>query len=167
MDILHEFGVEPVLLVAQIINFLIIAYILKRFAYKPVLQLLQERKETIAQGLQQAEEARKLLEQANEKETAILKNAQKQAQKLQEDAKKQSDRILRETEQEAKKRAENLLKEAKEQIAQQTKDAEKRLQAQVSELAVTFLQKAVSGLFTEKEQKEVMQKAMKTMKGKN
>lgn len=166
MEFLHEFGIEPALLVAQIINFLIIAYILKRFAYKPILSLLQDRKKTIELGLQQAEQAKKLLEQANEKETALLKNAQLAAQKMQEEAKKRSDIILKQTEENAKKRTELLLAQAKQQIEVETKEAEKRLERHTSELAVTFLQKAVSELFTEKEQKEVLQRAMKTMKGK-
>jgi F-type H+-transporting ATPase subunit b len=167
MEILANFGVEPVLLVAQIFNFLIIAWVLKRFAYKPILKLLQERKVTIEQGLKNAEDARKLLEQANEKETAILKSAQAQAKKLQDEAKKQSDQVLKTAEENAKKRTEQLLKQASEQISKETKEAEKRLETHVSELAVAFLQKAVSGLFSEKEQKEVMQKAMKSLKGKN
>lgn len=164
MEVLHDFGFEPLLLVAQIINFLIIAYLLKRFAYKPILTLLQNRKNTIQQGLEQAEQARKLLEQANEKETALLKNAQLTAQKMQEDAKKQSDIILKLAEENTKKRTEQLLAQAKQQIEVETKKAEKRLEKHTSELAVTFLQKAVSELFTQKDQKEVLQRAMKVMK---
>lgn len=165
MEVLHDFGVEPVLLIAQIVNFLIIAYILKRFAYKPILTLLQNRKKTIQQGLEQADEARKLLEQANEKETALLKNAQTEARKLQEEAKKYSDEILKQAEESAKKRTEQLLLAAKEQIAVETREAEKRLEKHTSELAIAFLQKAVSQLFTEKDQKAVMEKATKSMKG--
>jgi len=165
MEVLQDFGFEPLLLAAQIINFLIIAYLLKRFAYKPILTLLQNRKNTIQQGLEQAEQARKLLEQANEKETALLKNAQLTARKMQEDAKKQSDIILKLAEENTKKRAEQLLAQAKQQIEVETKEAEKRLEKHTSELAITFLQKAVSELFTQKDQKEVLQRAMKVMKG--
>lgn len=162
MEVLHEFGVEPVLLVAQIVNFLIIAYILKRFAYKPVLKLLDDRKKTIEQGLKQAEEARVLLEQANEKETALLKNAQQQAKKMQDEAKKQSEEILKTTEENARKRAEQMLLEAKEKISEETRAAEKRLEAHTTELAMVFLQKAVSELFTPADQKAVLEKAAKS-----
>lgn len=165
MEFLHEFGVEPVFLVAQIINFLIIAYILKRFAYKPILLLLQQRKKTVEQGLHQAEEAKKLLEQATEKETAILKNAQAHARKLQEEAKKQSDQIVKQIEESTKIRAEQMINEAKEQILREAKETEKRLEKRTSELAIAFLQKAVSELFTKEDQKAVMQKALQKMKG--
>jgi F-type H+-transporting ATPase subunit b len=167
MEILHEFGVNPILLVAQIINFLIIAYVLKRFAYKPILKLLEDRKKTIEQGIKQAEEARILLEQANEKETALLKNAQSTAKKMQEEAKKQSEEIMRKTEENAKERTEQMLLEAKAKIEQETKDAEKRLEKHTTELAMAFLQKAVSELFTPADQKAVLEKAVKQMKGTN
>ena len=57
MEIIKNFGVEPVLLVAQIINFLIILFILKKFLYKPVLDTLKKREDSIKEGLKQAEES--------------------------------------------------------------------------------------------------------------
>lgn len=164
MEVLHDFGVEPTLLIAQIVNFLIIAYVLKRFAYKPILELLKNRKQTIELGLKNADEAKKLLEQANEKETALLKNAQSQAKKMQDEAKKASEEILAKTEESAKLRTEQMLLEAKEKIAQETKEAEKRLEAHTTELAVAFLQKAVSELFSPADQKAVLERATKALK---
>lgn len=166
MEFIHEFGINPYLLVAQIINFLIIAYLLKRFAYKPVLELLEKRKKTIELGMQQAEQSQKLLEQASEKETALLKNAQISAKKLLEEAKKQNDLLLKQTEESAKKRTEQMLSDAKEHIAFETKQAEKRLEKHITELAIAFLEKAVAELFSKKDQKEVLEKAMKKIKEK-
>src|SRR5437870_10658982 len=57
MEILKNFGFEPILFIAQIVNFVIIYLILKKFLYKPVLKLLKDRKQTIAGGLKQAEES--------------------------------------------------------------------------------------------------------------
>lgn len=162
MEILQEFGVDKYLLAAQIINFLIIAYVLKRYAYKPILKLLEDRKKTIEQGYKQAEEAKVLLEQANEKETALLKSAQATAKKMQEEAKKQSEEILKKAEEDTRKRTQALLLEAKEIIAKESKDAEKRLESHITELSMAFLEKAVSGLFTPADQKAVMEKAAKS-----
>jgi F-type H+-transporting ATPase subunit b len=58
MEILKTFGFDPILLGAQIINFLIIFYLLKRFLYKPVLGMLKTREDKIKEGIKQAEEAR-------------------------------------------------------------------------------------------------------------
>ena len=57
MEILENFGLNPMLLIAQIVNFLIVLFILKKFLYKPVLEMLKKRQTTIKDGLKQAEEA--------------------------------------------------------------------------------------------------------------
>ncbi len=167
MELIKNFGVEPVLLIAQIINFLIILYVLKRFAYKPVLTLLKKREETIRMGLKQAEEARILLEKAGEKEAEILKKAQAEAKKLQQETLKKSEELAKRLEEESRKRADLILKEAKEQIGQEAKKAEKNLQVYTTNLAMLFLKKAASNLFSERDQKTVLKDVLKKMKGKN
>src|SRR5260221_439051 len=118
MEILKNFGFDPVLLSAQIVNFLIILFLLRRFFYKPLLALLKDRETTIKEGLEKAEEGRKLLEKALEEEKTILRNAQKQASSILEDAKNQAKAIASESEENAKKRTEKLIDEARLQIAQ-------------------------------------------------
>ncbi|MBI2430733.1 MAG: F0F1 ATP synthase subunit B [Candidatus Levybacteria bacterium] len=166
MEILNTFGVDIKLFIAQVVNFLIVLYLLRRLLYKPLLTALQDRKKTIAQGLQQAEEGRLLLEKASEKERAMRKIAQEEARRLLDEAKKQRILLLKETESTTKKQAEKILADAQEQITLETKEAEKRLATHVSELAVLFLQKSVHNLFTQKEQDEIVKNAMKKMKGK-
>ncbi len=74
MDILNEFGIKPILLAAQVVNFLILLYILKRFLYKPILKVLNERKNKIADSLKNAEEIeRKLVEISEEEQKRIAK----------------------------------------------------------------------------------------------
>lgn len=166
MEIIKDFGIDWVLLGAQAINFLIIAYILKRFAYKPILGVLQERQNTIKKGLKDAEEAQQLLDQATEKERAILRKAQNEAKKLLDDARAQRDEVLRQSEETTRKEADRMLREAREQIAFDTREAERRLSAHVSELAMQFLQRSLEEVFDENEQEIVMRQALKRIKTK-
>lgn len=166
MEIIQNFGIDPVLLAAQIVNFLIILYILKRFAYKPILDLLKNRQRTIKTGLQQADEARELLEKATEKEKDILKKAQLEAKKLLDDTKKQRLEMQTQTEQMTKREAERILKEAQEQIVFETQQAEKRLSAHISQLAVQFLERSVADIFSEEDQERIMKNALRRMKEK-
>ncbi|MDP3941653.1 MAG: ATP synthase F0 subunit B, partial [bacterium] len=94
MEILDKFGIDPVLLVAQFINFGIILYVLKKFLYKPVMMMLKTRRDEIQKGLTDAEKAAKLLEEASEKEKKLLRNAQQEAKKLLSDARVQANDIL-------------------------------------------------------------------------
>ena len=166
MEILHEFGIDWMLLAAQAINFLIILYVLKRFAYKPILTLLENLERTIQKGLEDAEEARIRLEKAAEKERELLKKAQTDAKKLLNDAKEQSAEMLRKSEEATKQQAEKILREAREQISFESKEAERRLSGHISELAMHFLQKSIEELFSENEQEVIMRSALKRMKTK-
>lgn len=164
MEILFNFGFEPILFLAQIVNFLIIYWLLKKFLYKPVLKLLKERRDKIAEGLKNAEDAARLMEETIQKEEKILKEAQTKAKKIMDEAKAQSDTILKQTEIDNKKLAEKLLNEAKEQISYETSIAQKKLETNISKLAVDFLQKSVAGMFGEKEEEIIMKKALKELK---
>lgn len=167
MDILEKFGVDPILLVAQIVNFLIILFILKKFLYKPILELLNKRKITIKEGLKQAEEARLKLEKIIIEEKQILKNAQLQARKIIEDARQESVDTAREIHEGSKKQTEKMLNDARAQMAREFQQTEKRLAVNVSKIAVSFLQKSLEKFFSGKEQEKVMVEALKQIKKTN
>ncbi len=163
MEIFESFGINWILLVAQIVNFLVIFYLVKRFALKPILKLLKDRENTIKEGLRQAEESQRLLEQANEKERTILKKAQSEAKILLADAKREREEMLAKSEERTRVQTETMLKEAREQINAETRDAEKRLSAHVSKLAVELLEKSATELFSDKEQSSVIETAVKKL----
>ncbi len=164
MEIIRNFGVNPILLAAQIINFLIIFFILKKFLYKPVLELLKRRQTTIRDGLKQAEQARIKLEKVVIEEKNILRQAQLQAKKVIEEAKQESITLTLQMNDTAKKQTEKILIDAKDQIARETAAVEKRLAVNTSKLAVSFLEKALVEFFSAKEQKEVVSNALRKIK---
>ena len=164
MEIIKNFGLDPLLLGAQIINFLIIFYILKRFAYKPVLDILKKREDSIKEGLKQAEEGKKFLDEALEKEKKILQDANKKAEKIVEDARNQSIEIGKKAAENTKKQIESTIAAAREQMVQESKEAEKRIAIKVSELAVEFLQKSMQDVFGDRQQKELTQIALKKIR---
>ena len=161
MEILGNFGVEPILLTAQIINFLIVFFILKKFLYKPVLELLKKRKDTIAEGIRKTEDARIRLEKAASEEKIILKSAQTQAKMMIEQAKNEAIKSAKKINDDAKKQTEVMLKNARTQIERESLQTEKRLAVNVSKLAVEFLQKSLKDFFSQSEQEEIMKNAIK------
>jgi F-type H+-transporting ATPase subunit b len=82
MEILQSLGIDWKILLAQIINFLVILFLLKKFAYKPFLKILRERKKIIRQGIEKSEKAEKMLQTIKVQRDKILTNAQKKAQQL-------------------------------------------------------------------------------------
>lgn len=164
MELIKDFGINPILLGAQVVNFLVILLILRRFLYKPITQLLQKRQDTIKEGFRNAEEADRRLEKALLEEKNILRNAHLHAKKILDDATFQSLTQSGEIQENAKRLSEKILKEARLQIERETKETEKKLIAKVSDLALKFLQKSLEHLFSEREQEEVMNKALKKIK---
>ncbi len=166
MQILGQFGFEPILFFAQIVNFFVIFFILKKFLYKPMLKMLEERKQRIAEGLKNAEEAEKHLQETLIKEEQIVKKAQEEARKMIEEAKAERDDMLQKAEVSTKARVDAMLQEARQQIAFETGQAEKRIASHVSRLAVQFLEQTVQDLFGPQEQELIMKNAMKKLREK-
>jgi F-type H+-transporting ATPase subunit b len=164
MEIVKTFGLNPVLLAAQIVNFLIVFILLKKFLYKPVLEVLRKRQITIKEGLKQTEEARIKLEKIVIEETNILRQAQLQSRKIIEDAKTESSEIAKKMGEETRKQAEKLMSDTKEQLAQEAIGVEKRLALKTGEIAVTLLEKALKDFFSNKEQQEIMSQALVKIK---
>ncbi|MDO8621293.1 MAG: F0F1 ATP synthase subunit B [Candidatus Levybacteria bacterium] len=164
MEIIKNFGLDPVFLAAQVINFLIILYVLKRFLYKPILELLKKREDAIKEGVRKNEEVRILLEKASSEEKAVLKRAEAYAKKIIDDAKSHATETAKEIEEISKKQTEKIFADASLQIKKEAIETEKRLTLTVSKVAIEFLKKSLEQLFSEKEQKEILKKALKEMK---
>ena len=167
MEILKNFGFDPVMLTAQIVNFLIISYLLKRFLYKPVLEMLKNRRNLVLEGLKQAEESKKTLEKTLEQEKIIISKAQNEGKRIIEEAKMQALTLSKEIEEKTKQQTEKMIQEAKMQIEQEAKETEKRLSENISLLAADMLAKSLEGLFSGKEQKQVITRAIKQIKNLN
>jgi len=167
MEIIKNFGVNPVLLGAQIINFLILLYLLKRFAYKPIFKMLDDRKKTIAEGIKNAQLATKTLEKAGEEERKILKGAQEEAQKILLDAKNQADALILESRDKTRVQVDQMISDARAKIAEDAREMEKRLAISTAAMAVDLLKKSVKNIFNTKEQQEVVTKLSKKLPKRN
>jgi len=122
--------------IAQIINFLILVWLLKRFLYKPVLNAIDEREKTIASQLEEA--ANKKREARQEKETYIQKN-------------EEFDRVHATQLEEARKRIEDETKRLYEEARQETSalrlKLEESLKQQGQELRETVKRKTKEEVF--------------------
>ena len=86
--LLFDFGIDLPLLLAQILSFSVVAYLLWRFVFKPVMATLDDRQRQIESGLTYAEEMKAKLAQTKEDSTAILKQAQPDGAKLIEESRR-------------------------------------------------------------------------------
>lgn len=132
MELIETLGLDWKLLLAQIVNFFILLWILKRFAYKPILEALERRRDRIAQSERHADAIAKNLEQSKEEREKLLARARKEAQsiiaaseaqgkKLQEEmvasAKKDVEKIVADAHTEINRAREKMLADAREEVA--------------------------------------------------
>ena len=158
--ILNLFGLEGNLFIAQIINFAILLIILKIFLYKPIAQILEERKAKIKQGLDDAENAKKALADADNQKTKILKEAKVDADKILENTKASSESLKQQSAQDAKKQATEIVDNAKKQAQDEFAKASKQVGSMSVELSKKIVAKILSEIFTEQDKTAILSKAV-------
>lgn len=163
MEILQNFGFQPMLFAAQIVNFLILAFVFKKYLYKPILKTLQDRKKTIARGLADAEAAAKNKEEAFLKKEEILNLASKEADKILESTKKSAEELRNEILKTAKEEADKILSFAKEQADIQLEEMTKRAKKASLDNSMAILEKAVSSLFSKEDKEKILARSIKTL----
>ncbi|MDR1941096.1 MAG: ATP synthase F0 subunit B [Endomicrobium sp.] len=160
MEILHTLGLEWKLFLGQIINFLIIAYILKRFLYKPIRKMLEERRLKIDQSLADAENAKAALENAGLERKKILEGAKNDAGALAAAAKISLEENKQKMTEEAKKQSEQIITDAKQKASAEFDGLSKRIGQISVDLSGKILSKVFADLFTEDEKQKVIAKAL-------
>src|SRR5213593_1123994 len=100
-DVADTFGWNPWIFLSQVISFVIVALLLKRFAYKPILGVLEERRQRIAEGLLNADKIKQQLAEAEQRYQETLAKGNAEAQKLIDEARASAGVITERKQQEA------------------------------------------------------------------
>ena len=152
---LDKIGINPIYLAGQIVNFLILFFVLKSFVYKPVLKLLDERTKKISQGLKAAEENIKSKEKFEEQKKTELGKARKEVEKIIAEAKKESQKqgelIIESARLEAKRQGEKEFMQFQQRLAEE----EKALKEKVTKIALDLSKKILKDSLDSSTQKEV------------
>jgi len=114
--ITQDFGISTPFLVAQIINFSVVAFILWKFAFKPVMATLDARQQKIASGLKYADDMQAKLAATQQESAAVIKQAQLEAVRLIDEARKSAKDYLDRQTQEASVKANELVTKAQQSI---------------------------------------------------
>lgn len=163
MEILNQFGIQPVLLAAQIVNFLIILFVLKRFFYKPLVKMLDDRKKRIEESLQNAGLIEEKLQKTEEKTAEILEKARSQAQEIIQEAKIEAQRIYVEASKESREAGEQILSLAKLEMAKERENMKEELEKETMTLVADVVQKVLGKTLKPSEKQNLTQKAVSEM----
>lgn len=160
---MQKLGIDLVQLAAQLINIVILIFVLKKFLYRPVLKILDQRRESIERGLSLEKQLEEKLKQVEEKEQERSRQARLEVNKQLKTAEKEAKTVANELISQARKSAEKIRKqtreEAKQELAAQQANYETELVKRATNLAnealVKLLDKKTRFRLTEAQIKSV------------
>lgn len=155
--LIEAFDVNVVGLFFQVVNFLLLLYILNRFLFKPLLARMDERGSKIEKGLEDAEVAARDRELARAEREAAVVEARKEANEMIARANKIADDTRNEILTEARAEAEKVTARAREEIVAEKDRAMAEIRGQVAELALAAAGKLIRHEMDDKAQKRLVE----------
>jgi F-type H+-transporting ATPase subunit b len=166
MSLLADSGlikVVPGLMIWTVVCFLITLFVLKRFAFGPIQNMLDERRERIRRSIEEAEKARNEARRLLKEHRALIGEARGQAEQILAEARKvaeaQRQRVKEETEADRRRR----LEETKRQIEAETRRALQQIRAEVAELTLIATAKVTGKVLDDEDHRRLIEDAVKDL----
>jgi F-type H+-transporting ATPase subunit b len=131
------------LIIWTLLAFLVVLFILKKFAWKPILNALKERETTIADSLATAERVKAEMSQLKSENEALLAKAREERAQLLKEARDTKERIISEAKEQAKIEANKIVIDAQAAIQQQKMAALTDVKNQVGTLVIEVAEKVL------------------------
>ena len=152
------------LLFWMIVSFGIVLFILRVFAWKPILNALKEREKTIQDRLDAAKKAKKELAEIEFGNERIIALAKTERANMLKEAQEQRKKIIEEARKEAKKEADKMIKDTEKKIQKQKQDAKEDIRKQIAELSVDIAENVLKEkLSKDKQQRDYIHKLVENI----
>ena len=159
----NQFGFNTSIILAQAINFIIVASLLYIFAIKPIAKTLDERQKKIADGLQYAEEMKVQLAEAERERAEKIRQTAEEAQKILTEAREQSKEMIEKKTQEAAAQAEAIIRKAREATELDRQKMLSDVRKEVARLVVFTSSKVLSRDLSDTEKQTFSESATKEL----
>lgn len=124
------------LIVWTTLVFLILLFLLGKFAWKPILKAVKEREQGIEESLSAAQNARKEMESLHSDHERLVKEAKAQRDQILKGAKETKDQVIAQAQETAKTEAQAIMAKGKEEIVREREQAFKQLKSEVAQMAI-------------------------------
>jgi len=142
-SLIHAFGIDQNLLIAQIINFVILVVALTWIVYKPVMKIVEEREAVIAKGVSDALMNAELKAKTEQEAVTVAKQAQKDAEEIVENAKKTATENRSQILLDAQTRGAKIVKDAEARAADEARAIMNASEKEIARLAVLAAEKVM------------------------
>ena len=154
---------DPGLFIWTIITFLVLLWLLAKFAWKPLLALLEKREETIRNSLKDAEKAREELEASNKKTEELMAEAREEVQGIISAGRAVAEKLQDDLVKKAKEKADVLIAESKRQIQSEKDEALSEIKSEVVTLSLEIASKLIEKNLSDKDNREIIVKTLKNI----
>src|SRR5213078_91561 len=162
-DTAETFGWNPWLFFSQVISFAIVALLLRRFAYKPIQSVLEERRLQVEEAQLNAEKIKTQLAEAEQRYSDILAKANADAQKMIDEARASAAHLAERKQQEAIAAAEQILAKAREASAMEHERTMEALKRELGRLVVDTTVKVTGKVLTSDDQRRLQEEAARQL----
>jgi len=147
------------------IAFLVVVFLLAKFAWKPILNSIRERESSIEKALEDAENAKEMMRELKENNEKLLQEARMERDELMKSARDTKDKMIAEAKDKAKEEGEKMIASAKESIRAEKAAAMNELKSHVAELSLEIAEKIIrEKLSNEGKQNEIIETTLKEAK---
>lgn len=160
-SLFDSLGIDIIALALQTVSFLILVFLLAKFAYPPILSMLDRHEKRITDAEKAAEDAKKRSEKLEMKAQKTLEDARLQAETIVSAANQESNDLITSAEEKAAKRANIIMEGARAELQRETEVARQELKNEVLDLVTVATEKIVSAKIDEKDRKLIQ----KTLEG--
>ena len=155
--------VDPGLYIWAIVTFLVLLALLSKFAWKPLLQALEARQDTIRKALDEARQATQELERLNRESEQIIRQARVQAESIITMSRSDAERLREELRQKARAEADGIVKTAERQIQLETARALQQIRHEAADLSVAIASKLIQRNISKEDNEKLIDDALKQL----
>jgi F-type H+-transporting ATPase subunit b len=152
------FDINPGLIIWTTVTFVLLAAVLAKFAWKPMLKMLGEREDQIRSALTQAEKARTDAAEMMKQNEKNLARAEAEYQKMIREGRALAEKLKEDIVAKARQQGEQELKRANEEIQRNLESAKLQLRSEVADLAIRAAEKILDETLDETKQKKLVDK---------
>lgn len=152
---------DPGLYIWTILTFLVLFGLLAKFAWKPILEMLESREETIRKSLEDAQKARQELERLNKESAQMIAAARQEADAIVTRSRADAERLKEELKQEARTEAAAIVRNAERQIQLETGRAVEQIRHEAVDLSIAIASKLIGRNLSKEDNARLIDDALK------
>lgn len=157
MELLDKLGIDWRMIVAQIVNFSILLFVLIKVLYKPLTKMLEDRRGKIEKGLKDADEAHVARGKAESEKQLILAEARREALEIINRSRVEAEEVKQQLILEGQSEKTQLIQSGREQAELEKTKAMKDAESSVGELVVALTKKLIGSVLTKEQDKKLIQ----------